>query len=262
VLLWSLSIFCPQIAAPVSLQSSVMGEIAREDLMLKKCFWSVALVTSVACGTQTATEVAPNPYLTSGDIAAAEAPQFAAVEVAELRPYGESDGLAVLPEAPWSGALVPASSLPETVATALESAENRSWCAPMVPASAGEPARAATLAGGWSLEFDQRGAPGVRANGNSCIRCGRAAFGVAGTSMGTDEAVDFDEEAPIAMFNDGSTQDVVAEDGVASATLTVGGQGCVYQVWSFLGEDHLNSLLEELRFVELETATDSAVASH
>lgn len=229
--------------------------------MLKKCFWSVALVTSVACGTQTATEVAPNPYLTSGDIAVAEASPLAAADV-ELRPYGESDELAVLPEAPWSGALVPASNLPETVATALESAENRSWCAPMVPVSAGEPARAATLAGGWSLEFDQSGAPGVRANGRSCIRCGRAAFGVAGTSMGTDEAVDIDADAPLAVFNDGSTQDVVAEDGVASATLTIGGQGCVYQVWSFLGEDHLNSLLEELRFVELETAPDSAVASH
>lgn len=231
--------------------------------MLKNVFWSVALVTSVACGTQTATEVAPNPYLSSGGgVATVEAAPLAAVEVAPLRPYGESDALAVLPEAPWSGAIVPASELPETVATALESAENRSWCAPMVPASAGEPARAATLAGGWSLEFDQRGAPGVRANGNSCIRCGRAAFGVAGTSMGTDEAVDIDADAPLAIFNDGSTQDVVAEDGVASATLTVGGQGCVYQVWSFLGEDHLNSLLEELRFVELETAPNSAVASH
>ena len=229
--------------------------------MLKNSFWSVSLVFSVACGTQTATEVAPNPYLTSGDLAVAEAPEFALTEVDELAPYAQSDALAVLPEAPWAGALVPASSLSETVATALEGAENRSWCAPMVPASAGEPARAATLAGGWALEFDQRGAPGVRANGNACARCGRAAFGVAGTSMSTDEAVDIDEAAPLAMFNDGSTQDVIAEDGVASATLTVGGQGCVYQVWSFLGEDHLNSLLEELRFVELETAPGSAVAS-
>lgn len=233
--------------------------------MFKKCFLSVALVTSVACGTTTTPpsigEVAPNPYVTSGAMAVAETPPLAAADVVELQAY-ENDELAVLPEAPWSGALVPADNLPEAVATALEGAENRSWCAPMVPASAGEPARAATLAGGWSLEFDQRGAPGVRANGSSCARCGRASFGVAGTSMGTDEAVDFDADAPVAMFNDGSTQDVVAEEGVASATLTVGGQGCVYQVWSFLGEDHLSSLLEELRFVELETPAGSAVASH
>lgn len=229
--------------------------------MLKNCILSVALVTSVACGTTAShSEVAPNPYVTSGNMAVAGPP--ASAEVAELRAYGEDDVLAVLPEAPWAGALVPADNLSQEVASALETAENRSWCAPMVPASAGEPARAATLAGGWSLEFDQRGAPGIRANGNSCARCGRASFGVAGTSMGTDEAVDFEADAPVAVFNDGSTQDIVAEDGVASATLTVGGQGCVYQVWSFLGEDHLNSLLEELRFVELETPAGDAVASH
>ena len=91
--------------------------------MLKNCFWSVALVTSVACGTtHTVGEVAPNPYVTGGDMAVSGAPPLAAAEPVELRAYGEADELAMLPEAPWSGALVPADSLPEAVASALQTA--------------------------------------------------------------------------------------------------------------------------------------------
>ena len=112
--------------------------------------------------------------------------------------------------------------------------------------------------------FDQAGAPGVSESGDTCRRCGRSAFGVAGTSMPVDSLNDEDTDAaPAPTYADGSFTEIVSEDGVASATISVGGQGCVYQVWSFLGEDHLRGLIEGLRIVAVEpqAAADSAFAA-
>ena len=77
---------------------------------------------------------------------------------------------------------------------------------------------------------------------------------------GNDEDTD---AAPAPTYADGSFTEIVSEDGVASATISVGGQGCVYQVWSFLGEDHLRGLIEGLRIVAVEpqAAADSAFAA-
>ena len=135
-------------------------------------------------------------------------------------------------------------------------ADNRGWCAPLVPSGA-EGARASALDGGWALEFDQRGAPGIGADGDTCRRCGRSAFGIAGTSMPVDSLNDFETDAaPEPTYADGSATMVTTEGGVASATISVGGQGCVYQVWSFLGEDHLRGLIEGLRVVAVEPQDD------
>jgi hypothetical protein len=162
--------------------------------------------------------------------------------------------LAALPAAPWAAGRLESTSVPDALLTSWRDADNRSWCAPVAPAAIeGAIARAGSVYGGWSVEFDQAGAPGVRANGAACPRCGRAAFGVVGTAMAPEDAVDPDAEvAPAPTFNDGSRAEIAAAAArgeAASATIVVAGQGCVYQVWSFLGEEHLRGLVGSLRLV-------------
>lgn len=172
---------------------------------------------------------------------------------AEL-PRFEADALASLPEAPWSLPATSVSTAP-VVASAWASAENRGWCAPLAPSPAVN-ARATQLDGGWMVEFDEPGGPGVGEDGERCERCGRGTFGIAGTGMGVDDMM----EAPSPAFADGSATDVAEADGVASATLALPGQRCVYQVWSFRGASHLDELLGSLRFVATPPTDDARMA--
>lgn len=204
---------------------------------------------AVAEATTSATE-APGGEATAAEETFAEAPADFV-----LPSYSEEE-LAGLPDAPWASGELSIDAAPEAVMSAWTGAENRGWCAPLVPSGVTD-ARASALDGGWALEVDQRGAPGVRADGQPCRRCGRSAFGIAGTSMPVDSLNDMDTDAaPAPTYADGSATLISSEDGVASATISVGGQGCVYQVWSFLGEDHLRELIEGLRVVAVEPRDD------
>lgn len=175
-----------------------------------------------------------------GRVALLEAPE------SSLPEFSRSE-LADLPTAPWASTALVADEVPAVV-VAWAMAENRNWCAPMAPpAIEGVAARASELDGGWIVEFDQPGQPGVDAEGEACADCGRGVFGIAGTSMGVDEMI----ESPRPSYADGSATEMSPEDGsVVSATIAVPGQGCVYQVWSFLGADHLEQMMSSLRFVD------------
>jgi len=175
--------------------------------------------------------------------------------------------LDTLPVAPWSATPLTGAEVPGAVLTAWADADNRASCAPIAPASMGAAHDAdarvsAIVEGGWAVEFDRRGMPGMREDGASCARCGRGVFGVAGTSMSPDE-VDGEGEVGRAIdsFADGSRVAIDApEEGesVAAATITLRDQGCVYQVWSFLGEDHLRELVGGLRRVDVARSTTVA----
>ena len=194
--------------------------------------------------------------VTGAEVAAVDAP------VDFILPSYSQEQLALLPDAPWGGERLAVDAIPAEILAAWTNADNGQWCAPLMLPGA-QSVRAAALDGGWSLEVDQRGAPGVRANGQTCRRCGRSAFGIAGTSMAVDTLNDQEtDQAPAPTFADGSIVQVEGEEeGVASATVTVGGQGCIYQVWTFLGEDHLRQLVEGLRIVAVQPAMDTAVAN-
>jgi hypothetical protein len=59
-------------------------------------------------------------------------------------------------------------------------------------------------------------------------------------------------DGPEPTYGDGSYAAIeVGDGGTAAATITVPGQGCVYQVWSLLGESHVRELLEALRLVHV-----------
>lgn len=173
-----------------------------------------------------------------------------------------------LPAAPWTNPPLPAREAPRPILNAWRDADNRDTCAPIAPrsfgAAEGARGRSSHVAGGWVVEFDRPGLPGVDREGNECDDCGRSVFGVAGTSMNPEELLGPDAESIPPTFSDGSHAIVEISDGdgesVASATFTVAGQGCVYEVWSFLGPAHLEELVSELRLVEAPAERGTAIA--
>ncbi|HHH27860.1 MAG TPA: hypothetical protein ENK57_05895 [Polyangiaceae bacterium] len=176
--------------------------------------------------------------------------------------------LSGLPSAPWEAEPVQTDEVPGALLRAWSIADNRGECAPIVPAAMGaaEGAHARVsemVEGGWAVEYDHRGLPGLAANGNACANCGRGVFGIAGTAMSPDTlAGESTLDVPEPSFADGSHLEVEAPaDGetVAAAMITLRGQGCVYQVWSFLGEDHVRELVDGLRRVEMREDTSVAV---
>lgn len=169
----------------------------------------------------------------------------------------DAESLAALPPAPWSESPVEALHAPEALLRSWASAENRGWCAPLASVSTEGVARAVDLDGGFGVVFDVPGQPGVGDDGEVCNDCGTGTFGVAGTMM-TPAELGEDSLAP--SYADGSYAEVAAEGGVASATFTVPGEGCVYQVWSFLGEEHLRALLGGMRRVTLPDDVDAVIA--
>lgn len=153
-----------------------------------------------------------------------------------------------LPPAPWSAESLASTAVPEVYLREWAGAENRESCALLAPAATGEPdaeARGARFTGGWGVAYDLPGR--------------RSAFGVAGT--GAEAASpSYDAWPHRRAWADGSTAGYGPEGGSGPnrlAYLRVPGQACLYNVWSRLGTEHLEHLLEELRFVRISGADPS-----
>lgn len=148
--------------------------------------------------------------------------------------------------APWSGAKLAAADVPPFYLRQWQRAENRATCAPVAPMDLGDGAgavpRAATFSGGWAVAYDMPGR--------------RSAFGVAGAGVTVDGDLYDGWENAIA-WADGSHAGYGLEGGTGPghlAYLQIAGQGCLYNVWSQLGEAHLVHLLESLRLVDVPAA--------
>jgi hypothetical protein len=149
---------------------------------------------------------------------------------------------------PWSAPALARSEVPAVYAAQWAKAENRNTCALIAPRSlgpegAGATPRAATFSGGWAVAYDL---PNLR-----------SAFGVAGTGVeesgasGSDKA--YDQWPFRYTWDDGSKAGYGPEGGSGPnqlAYLHVTGQGCLYNIWSRLGREHLELLLHELRLVK------------
>ncbi len=219
---------------------------------------TVGMFLVAACGATRASGpviAAPTP---SAPVVATAAPTLAVQDTTTTAASAE----VALPEtvestvvAPWGAEHLAAQAAPRPLLQAWTRAENQGWCAPLAPATlgAGEGARARTgsAPGGWSLEFDRRGSAGIGANGEVCTTCGRGAFGITGTAMNAEDAEDLLGPGAT-VFADGGRIDVQAnaDEPAAVATVVVPGQDCVYQVWSFLGREHLDELVSGLRLVD------------
>jgi hypothetical protein len=148
--------------------------------------------------------------------------------------------------APWSGAKLAADAAPGPYLEQWRKADNRALCAPVAPIDlAGHPdakPRAANFSGGWAVAYDE---PGVR-----------SAFGIAGSDADAGRASDSIWLDSIT-WADGSTASYGLEGGTGPghlAYLEIAGQGCLYNVWSKHGADHVVALLERLRFVDVADA--------
>ena len=124
-----------------------------------------------------------------------------------------------------------------------QQAENRSSCALVAfvdTGSAGRGAvpRRANFSGGWAVAYD--------------LPTKRSAFGIAGTGSSAT-AGDTYQWPDTIRWSDGSSATYGLEGGSGPnhlAYLTIAGQGCLYNVWSALGREHLEHLLGQIRFVE------------
>lgn len=163
--------------------------------------------------------------------------------------------------APWSSGLLPQSAVPQHLIEDWARAENRTWCSALYPATpldlgAEDAGWSAEFAGGWAITWDSPSGPGRSSDGGYCPDCGREAFGVAGAGItGTADSLSIWPKQ--IDWPDGSRAGYGVEGGQAPgsgapflAYLLVEGQGCLYNVWSFVGEEHLLDLLTSLRFVE------------
>jgi hypothetical protein len=166
------------------------------------------------------------------------------VDVDEEGDYDDNEG--DFDPAPWSAPKLAAADVPPMYLQEWRKADNRATCAPVAPvpgfAEADARPRRANFSGGWAVAYDQPG--------------DRSAFGVAGAGVAADGDI-YDGWPGTIAWNDGSGAGYGLEGGTGPshlAFLTIAGQGCLYNVWSHRGEEHLLSLLRSLRFVETSAA--------
>ena len=144
---------------------------------------------------------------------------------------------------PWSAAPLLRGNVPVVYVQQWSKARNRSTCDlfgfSKLGAGAGATPRAATFSGGWAVAYDR---PGLR-----------SAFGIAGTGLDVDEGAG--PEWPFnRVWSDGSHVGYGPEAGSGPdflAYLAIDGQSCLYNVWSKLGQRHLEELLEGIRAVRM-----------
>ena len=149
------------------------------------------------------------------------------------------------PPAPWSKGTLSAQNVAAVYPAAWKAAENRATCRLIAPAALGAgdgaTARVATFGGGWAVAYDEGGV--------------RSAFGVAGTGVKAADST-YRDWPHTRRWSDGSNAGYGPEGGGVGpnqlAYLRIAGQGCLYNVWSRLGITHLEYLLEQLRFVEIQ----------
>ncbi len=215
--------------------------------MRARASFIVMVLVAAACGTQ--------EPLATPEPGTAPAPTTTTVPLATA-PTVEPG----LPAAPWSVPPLPAEAAPSVLGDEWQAAANRGFCAALYPADANDLAADAVVRAAdfgeeaWAIAWDRPAGPGRDDTGAYCEDCGRGAFGVAGTTaLSPGDAVD--GWSGRLEWSDGSSAgyglEGAAEDGAPHlAFLSVEGQGCSYNVWSFLGEGHLLRVIDELRFVE------------
>jgi len=171
--------------------------------------------------------------------------------------------------APWSAEPLAADALPAVARAAWAAADNASECALLFPAHPAALGGDAVLhdryfGGGWGLAWDLPSGPGRwEPGGEYCTDCGREAFGVAGAGMeptGDEDAIWANRLQWTYGVDPGSAYSHAGYgyEGVTAgqagepllAYLLIPDQGCLYNVWSYLGEEHLLALIGQLRFVD------------
>jgi hypothetical protein len=163
--------------------------------------------------------------------------------------------------APWSSPPLAAGVVSNVLGDQWNAADNRAWCSALFPEAPdsladGADIRSAIFTGGWAVAWDLGSGPGREPSGEYCEDCGRGAFGVAGSGRRAsgDETSTWPDSvgwADGSVGGFGYEGDQPAGSGAPVVMhLLIKDQGCVYNVWSFLGETHLRELVDQLRFIQ------------
>ena len=144
---------------------------------------------------------------------------------------------------PWTAKAVKSIAVPEVYYSQWYKAENQKTCALLVLSTGDKmrdaKPRRAEYSGGWAVAFDT---PKIR-----------SIYGIAGTgsvALARDDSKTFPNTI---RWSDGSYASYGLKGGTGPgylAYVTVAGQGCKYNVWSQISQDHLVSLLNGLRFAQ------------
>ena len=145
--------------------------------------------------------------------------------------------------APWSHSRLSSSEVPPVLIEQWLIAENKDSCAPVAPKSLLDweksTVRSAYFGGGWAIAFDTAET--------------RSAFGIAGAGVDASGPI-YDNWPVKKTWPDGSHIGYGPEGGSGPkelAYLQIAGQGCLYNVWTHLGRDHLEELVMQLRMVDV-----------
>lgn len=151
--------------------------------------------------------------------------------------------------APWNAQ--PAVAAPQVLLTEWQKAENRATCAPMTIINYGNATpRRANFSGGWGVAFDMPGQPGREPSGHHCATCGRGTFGIAGAGIEKGSDSENITAAGVMQFAGANRAWYDLEGGTGPNWLGqfhVDDQRCVYYVWSFLGREHVEQLIRNVR---------------
>jgi hypothetical protein len=147
-----------------------------------------------------------------------------------------------LQAAPWDARPLTTAQVPAVYLQEWSRAENQARCPLLVPSALGAQGEMATprraqFGGGWGVAYDL---PELR-----------SAFGVAGTGAEPGGPT-YDAWPHRRSWADGSRAGYGPEGGTGPnqlAYLELAGHDCLYNVWSRLGVEHLETLLEGLRLV-------------
>jgi hypothetical protein len=217
------------------------------------------LLALAACGQPAAPSAAPaadSPPAQARAEKEAEAP--AVVEPATDADAGAestaADAGARTEPPPWAGEPLAAADVPRVYLDEHRKADNRATCPLLVATDveAGAKPRRASFHGGWAVAYDKKGAPGTRPSGEPCASCGRSAFGLAGAGVEKGGGPQWPKQI---IWSDGSRVGYGDDGGQGPqqvAFLERADAGCLYNVWSSLGEQHLVHLIQSLRRVREE----------
>jgi hypothetical protein len=143
--------------------------------------------------------------------------------------------------APWDAPRLGLGAVPQAYLTEWQRAGNRARCPLLVPSDLGAGAagvpRREDFGTGWGVGYDVAGR-----------NDGGASFGVAGTAASRGSAPASQKQL---RWADGSSAHYLqSESGRGVAYLELAGVECLYNVWSYLGDDHLMTVLHGLRRVD------------
>jgi hypothetical protein len=221
----------------------------------------VGIIALALAATSCGGVVEPTDSTSAGTASSTDAPVTSSTAPQPATSTTSEPDRALPAPAPWLQDDIDLNLTPTVLAEQWNAAGNRTWCSALYPANVADLAaqanvRSANFEGGWGIAWDLPDGPGRLAGGDSCDDCGRGAFGVAGAGLEAT-GLEADRWANIVDFEDGSRfgygyEGDAAEDSGAPLLgyLLIRDEGCLYNVWSFLGENHLLTLVQGLQRVQ------------